>query len=163
MTLHHHALAASATRSPQVRVDDTTKAVATGTTVDIRNNVIANRVIGYGTIVWYGPWANVVNDYYTATADALTVKEARAYVAASVARGRALKVKGTEVGAGDTKTVASVHGSPPEWVSDQLNPSPDLAAIIREIVARHDWESGNALTAFLDPRLGRETDGRGPR
>ena len=50
ITLHHNALVGSLERSPQVRIDDTETAVATDTTADIRNNLVANWQTGYGTL-----------------------------------------------------------------------------------------------------------------
>jgi hypothetical protein len=86
VTLHHNVFTASAQRSPQVRIDDSTTAVATDLTADIRNNVIANWGTGYGSVVWYGPWANVVNNFYAAVnaQRPLTVTSARAYVAGNL-------------------------------------------------------------------------------
>ncbi len=85
ISLHHNVFVASTTRSPQVRIDDGATAEATETTADIRNNVIANWGSGYGTIVWYGPWANVVNNVYSTAKDAITVTAARAHVAGNLA------------------------------------------------------------------------------
>ena len=102
VTLHHNVFVASTTRSPQVRVDDGTTAVATEVTADIRNNVVADWGSGYGMIIWYGPWANVVNNFFAGVDDALTVTAARAYVAGNVAVGLdlvqpvELDVQGTE-------------------------------------------------------------------
>ena len=86
ITLHHNILVGSLERSPQVRVDDTETGRATDTTADIRNNVVANWHTGYGTLVWYGPWANVVNNVFAAAKprSALRVESARAYVAGNV-------------------------------------------------------------------------------
>jgi hypothetical protein len=63
--------------------------VATETTADIRNNVVANWHTGYGTLVWYGPWANVVNNVYSSAKhrSALEVKSARAFTAGNVFTG----------------------------------------------------------------------------
>ena len=89
VTLHHNVFGGSAQRSPQIRIDDSTTAVATDVTADIRNNVIANWGTGYGSVVWYGPWTNVVNNFYTAPAGRrpLTVTSARAYVAGNLSPG----------------------------------------------------------------------------
>jgi Pectate lyase len=91
VSLHHNLFTASAQRSPQIRIDDSTTAVASGTTADIRNNVIANWGTGHGSVVWYGPWANVVNNYYVAAGarHPLTVTAARAHVAGNLAPGLA--------------------------------------------------------------------------
>jgi hypothetical protein len=86
ISLHHNVLVGSLERNPQVRIDDTEKGVATDTTADIRNNVVANWHTGYGTVVWYGPWANVVNNVFTSAKQrsALRVESARAWVAGNV-------------------------------------------------------------------------------
>lgn len=39
--------------------------VATRITGDVGNNVIANWASGYVTLVYYGAWANLMNNYYT--------------------------------------------------------------------------------------------------
>jgi hypothetical protein len=79
VTLHHHVFAEGHTRNPQIRIDDA-GGVATQITGDIRNNVIANWTNGYGTLLYYGAWANVVNNYYTASNKAIQVLSARAHV-----------------------------------------------------------------------------------
>lgn len=79
ITLHHNVFTRGLTRNPQVRIDDV-GTPATGTTIDMRNNLIWNWGIGYGTLVWYGPRANIVNNYYSSSGDAITVSDARAYV-----------------------------------------------------------------------------------
>jgi pectate lyase len=96
ITLHHNVFVENGSRNPQIRMDEDVTAKATETTVDMRNNVIANWV-GYGTLVWYGPWANVVNNYYAESEDALQVISARAYTAGNVsADGKTLDRAGTE-------------------------------------------------------------------
>jgi hypothetical protein len=98
VTLHHNAFL-SMTRNPQVRVDDSETALATETTADIRNNVIANWGSGYGTLTWYGPWANIIGNFYTTSDDALTVTSARAYVTGNLSLdGAELNGVGTESG-----------------------------------------------------------------
>lgn len=48
------------------------------------------------------------------------------------------------------KTVANVDtGFFPGWVEGQWYESPEISAIIQEIVNRPDWESGNALALLL--------------
>jgi pectate lyase/subtilase family serine protease len=79
VTLHHNIFVENLTRNPQVRIDDD-GAVAADTTVDMRNNIVWNWGSGYGTLVWHGPQANIVNNYYSATSDALSVSSARAFV-----------------------------------------------------------------------------------
>jgi pectate lyase len=82
VTLHHNVLVESATRNPQVRIDDAGTRAAE-TTVDLRNNVVANWQ-GYGTLIWEGAWANVVDNYYTRSGGALAVTGARAYTRGNV-------------------------------------------------------------------------------
>jgi pectate lyase len=83
ITLHHNVFTEGLTRNPQVRIDDA-GTPATDTTVDMRNNLILDWGIGYGTLVWYGPRANIVNNYYSSSGDAITVSSARAYVQGNV-------------------------------------------------------------------------------
>src|SRR5262249_32833954 len=89
VTLHHNILVGSLERSPQVRVDDTETAAATETTADLRNNLVANWHTGYGTIIWYGPWVNVVNNVYSSGKhrSALEVKSARVFAAGNLSTG----------------------------------------------------------------------------
>lgn len=35
------------------------------TTVDMRNNLVWDWGSGYGTLIWYGPRANIVNNFYS--------------------------------------------------------------------------------------------------
>ncbi|WP_337286659.1 hypothetical protein [Candidatus Methylomirabilis sp.] len=79
ITLHHNVFTVGLTRNPQTRIDDA-GTPATDTTLDMRNNLIWNWGIGYGTLVWYGPRANIVNNYYSSSDEAITVSSARAYV-----------------------------------------------------------------------------------
>jgi pectate lyase len=83
ITLHHVAFVNSLTRNPQVAVDDE-GSPATDLVADVRNNVVTGWGIGYGTLVWKGARANVVNNYYAISDDALTVTGARAYVSGNV-------------------------------------------------------------------------------
>jgi hypothetical protein len=63
VTLHHNIFANARQRNPQVKIDNAgTK--ATDTTLDMRNNIIWDWGNGYGTLVWYGPRANIVNNFY---------------------------------------------------------------------------------------------------
>ena len=96
VTLHHNAFVHGSGRNPQARMNDTTKATATDTTLDMRNNIVANWASS-GTVVWYGPWANVVDNFYSHSDDALEVIAARAYVAGNVSGdGQDLNGCGTE-------------------------------------------------------------------
>ncbi|MFQ5842275.1 MAG: PKD domain-containing protein, partial [Thermodesulfobacteriota bacterium] len=62
ITLHHNFFRANQ-RNPQVRIDNA-GTPATDTTLDMRNNVVWGWGNGYGTLIYFGPWANVVNNYY---------------------------------------------------------------------------------------------------
>ena len=62
VTLHHNLFRARE-RNPQVRID-AAGTPATATTLDMRNNVIWGWGSGYGTLIFFGPWANVVQNYY---------------------------------------------------------------------------------------------------
>jgi pectate lyase len=86
VTLHHNVFVESTTRNPQIRIDDKGTR-ATVTTADMRNNVVANWQ-GYGTLIWEGAWANVVNNFYTASPDALVVSAGRAYTHGNVSGDR---------------------------------------------------------------------------
>jgi pectate lyase len=89
ITHHHNALVGSLERNPQVRIDDAETAAVGDITADIRNNVVANWQTGYGTLVWHGPWANVVNNVYSSARhrSALEVKSARVFSAGNVFTG----------------------------------------------------------------------------
>lgn len=58
----HHNLFVQGSRNPQVSLEGS--GPATDTTVDMRNNVVWDWGFGYGTLVRYGPWANVISNYY---------------------------------------------------------------------------------------------------
>ena len=72
LSLHHNLLVMARQRNPQVRIDDA-GTPATDTTLDMRNNVVWDWT-AYGTIVWYGPRANIVDNYYAAPSRSLAVK-----------------------------------------------------------------------------------------
>lgn len=63
ISLHHNAFVKANQRNPQVRIDDVGTA-ATDTTIDMRNNLVWDWGPGYGTLVWYGPKANIINNFY---------------------------------------------------------------------------------------------------
>jgi hypothetical protein len=48
------------------------------------------------------------------------------------------------------RTQASVDDAPGSWVTGDFNSSPDLRAIVQEVVERSDWRPGNSLTVFID-------------
>ena len=50
---------------------------------------------------------------------------------------------------GKTKTDATVNWNLGNWSSGQLYSSPDLKALIQEVVDRPGWASGNAMMALL--------------
>jgi len=79
VTLHHNIFTKARQRNPQVRIDDA-GTPATDTTLDMRNNIVWDWGAGYGTLVWYGPRANIVNNYYSSSNNAIRVTSARAYV-----------------------------------------------------------------------------------
>jgi hypothetical protein len=90
VTLHHNLFVGANQRSPQVRIDDV-NGQATDTTVDMRNNVIAEWRDGNGTKIWTGVRGNVVDNFYVSRCStpavqgrALVVLGARAYVAGNV-------------------------------------------------------------------------------
>jgi hypothetical protein len=63
ITLHHNIFANARQRNPQVKIDNA-GTPATDTTLDMRNNIVWDWGSGYGTLVWYGPRANIVNNFY---------------------------------------------------------------------------------------------------
>jgi hypothetical protein len=65
ITLHHNLFIKSESRNPQIRMDGS-GTPATETTVDMRNNVIWEWGGGSGTHIRYGPWVNVINNFYDA-------------------------------------------------------------------------------------------------
>ena len=64
ISLHHNIFVHAQQRNPQVTIDNAGTA-ATDTTLDMRNNLVWNWGTGYGTMIWYGPRANVVNNFYS--------------------------------------------------------------------------------------------------
>jgi hypothetical protein len=50
-------------------------------------------------------------------------------------------------------TVNTVNDTPGPWAAGTYNATPDLAAIIQEIVDRPGWVPGNALTLFIASTL----------
>jgi pectate lyase len=84
ITLHHNMFLSARQRNPQVRIDDAGTS-ATETTVDMRTNLVWGWERGYGSLIWHGPWVNVVNNFYSSGGgdpkQALVVSHgARAYV-----------------------------------------------------------------------------------
>jgi BACON domain-containing protein len=73
VTLHHNIFVKGRQRNPQIRVDDAGTA-ATDTTADVRNNLIWDWN-NYGSIVWYGPRANLVNNFYSAPSGSSNTKK----------------------------------------------------------------------------------------
>jgi pectate lyase len=83
ITLHHNIFVSSRQRNPQVSIDDA-GTPATDTTLDMRNNLVGAWGTGYGTMVWHGARANVVNNYYSSSKKAISVSSARAHVQGNV-------------------------------------------------------------------------------
>ena len=115
VTLHHNLFTQARQRNPQVRIDDA-GTPATETTLDMRNNIVFGWVGGYGTLVWHGPRANVVGNYYaspessaTERARALEVSNgAHAYVAGNLSGdGANVNGEGTETGPFPAPAVAT--------------------------------------------------------
>jgi pectate lyase len=79
VSLHHNVFTDSLNRSPEFRIDND-GGVATETTGDVRNNVIANWANGYGTLLLDGARTNLVNNYYTASHKAILLSSTRAHV-----------------------------------------------------------------------------------
>ena len=71
ITLHHNLFKAKE-RNPQVRIDDV-GTPATDTTLDMRNNLIWGwgSGFGHGTLVFYGPWVNIVDNFYSSAGGAV--------------------------------------------------------------------------------------------
>jgi PKD repeat protein len=65
VSLHHNIFTARE-RNPQVGIDDPGVSItpATETTLDMRNNVVWGWGGGYGTLVFYGAAANVMDNFY---------------------------------------------------------------------------------------------------
>lgn len=64
ITLHHNIFVRARQRNPQVAIDNA-GTPATDTTVDMRNNLVWDWGGGYGTLIWYGSRANIVNNFYS--------------------------------------------------------------------------------------------------
>ena len=78
ITLHHNIFVDSTQRNPIVSTDDA-GTPATDTTVDVRNNVVANWGIGFGTMIFKGARANVVANF-TSNPDNLELDQAQGVV-----------------------------------------------------------------------------------
>jgi hypothetical protein len=64
ISLHHNIFVRARQRNPQVAIDNAgTPAIAT--TLDMRNNMVWDWAGGYGTLVWSGARANIVNNFYS--------------------------------------------------------------------------------------------------
>jgi len=64
ISLHHNLFVHAQQRNPQVAIDNA-GTPATDITLDMRNNLVWDWAGGYGTLIWYGPRANVVNNFYS--------------------------------------------------------------------------------------------------
>jgi hypothetical protein len=118
VTLHHNLFVDNGSRNPQARIDDA-GGQARQTTLDMRNNVIANWV-GYGTLVWEGAWANVVANYYGAGKNAVAVERARAWVADNLTAG------GVDVNGEGTE--AAPFPAPPVTTTDACTAAREVLA-----------------------------------
>jgi hypothetical protein len=49
-----------------------------------------------------------------------------------------------------TRSTAAVVATPGPWVYNEFNASPDLRAIVQEIVNHPQWQSGSSLTLFVE-------------
>jgi hypothetical protein len=49
-----------------------------------------------------------------------------------------------------TRSTAAVVTTPGPWVYNAFNASPDLRAIVQEIVSHSSWQSGSSLTLFVE-------------
>ena len=116
ISLHHNIFTRGDSRNPQVRIDDA-GGVATQITADVRNNVIANWTNGYGTLIYFGAWANVVENYYTASHKAIQVLSGLAHVSGNV----------------------SANGLELNGVGNRVNPFPSAAVATQDacVAAQH--------------------------
>jgi hypothetical protein len=64
VSLHHNIFLRAHQRNPQAAIDNA-GTPATDTTLDMRNNIVWDWDRGYGTLIWYGASANVVNNFYS--------------------------------------------------------------------------------------------------
>jgi hypothetical protein len=64
VSLHHNIFVGALQRNPQIAIDNS-GTPATDITVDMRNNLVWGWAGGYGTLIWYGPRVNVVNNFYS--------------------------------------------------------------------------------------------------
>lgn len=83
ISLHHNLFVKSGSRNPQIAFDDLL-IPAGSTTTDMQNNLVWV-FSSYGTLVWKGAWANVLNNYYSKASKAIRVeRNGRAYVRGNV-------------------------------------------------------------------------------
>jgi hypothetical protein len=64
VSLHHNIFVRAQQRNPQVAIDNAGTR-ASDLTVDMRNNIVWDWHGGYGTLIWLGASANVVNNFYS--------------------------------------------------------------------------------------------------
>lgn len=64
VSLHYNIFVSAKQRNPQAAMDNA-GTPATDTTLDMRNNIVWDWHGGYGTLIWYGALANVVNNFYS--------------------------------------------------------------------------------------------------
>ena len=112
ITLHHNLFVEQIRYNPQMRVavDDIgvgefyQNASATDITVDMRNNVVWRWPGGSGSYVWYGPWVNIVDNYFSDSDSAIVVVNnvspiSRAYIWGNVS-GDGVPINGDNTEAG---------------------------------------------------------------
>lgn len=86
VTLHHNLFVNANGRNPNVSIDNA-GTPAGDTTLDMRNNVVANWSNGWGTLVHYGSAANVVANYYSSPASTVSKQRQAILVCASPCQG----------------------------------------------------------------------------
>lgn len=86
VTLHHNLFVNANGRNPNVSIDNAGTPAA-DTTLDMRNNVVANWSSGWGTLVHYGSTANVVANYYTSPASTVSKQRQAIIVCATPCQG----------------------------------------------------------------------------
>ena len=80
---------------------------------------------------------------------ALTSSVAIRYVAEDVGNSAAFTT-GSRSLSSRARTQASIDDVPASWTLGTFNASPDLSAVVQEVVERSDWNLGNSLTLFIE-------------
>lgn len=93
--------------------------------------------------------ATITNAYLTLTAED-TNTEASSVAIVGEARDNAAPFTTANSNiTGRPTTTVSINWTLPPWISAQAYRSPDITAVIQEIVSRPGWSSGNALVLIL--------------